>query len=290
MSYMLYIVILIEIYTVLSLSLNVVVGYAGLVTLAQAALYGVGAYVATLLMVNLHWGFLPALLLAVVGTVLSSFLITAASMRFKGDYFILAALAFQVIVYSVINNWVTVTKGPFGIAGIPKPDLFGIHLDSLLTFSLFGLVITVMVGGLIYMVLHSAFGRTLQAIRDDEIAATTLGKKASSFKIRSIAISAGCAAVAGTLYATFITYIDPSTFTTDDSLLLLCMVLLGGTGNFKGPIVGAVILVLLPEALRLLAIPDSVSANLRMIIYGIALIVMMLVRPQGIAGKYKFES
>jgi len=289
MNYLLHLIVLIELYVMLALSLNLMVGYTGLLTLAHAAFYGLGAYATTLLMVNWGFDFLFALILAIAGTVLLSFLISFASLRFRGDYFILATLAFQVIVFAVLYNWVDLTRGPYGIPGIPKPSLLGIKIDSLLSFSLFGFVVACLIAGFLALIFRSPFGRTLQAIRDDELAATALGKNVMSFKVRSVAIASGCAAVAGALYATYVTFIDPTSFTIDESILMLSMVIVGGTGNLKGPMVGAVMLIVLPELLRFLAIPDAVAANIRLIIYGFLLIIMMHVRPQGLAGKYQFE-
>lgn len=289
MNYLLHLVVLLELYVILALSLNLMVGYTGLVTLAHAASYGIGAYISTLLMVNFGFDFLSSLILSIAGVSLLSFLISFSSLRFRGDYFILVTLAFQIIAFTILYNWVDVTRGPFGIPGIPKPNIFGVKIDSLLAFSAFGFVLMVLVLGMLTVLFRSPFGRTLQAIRDDELAVTALGKEVTSFKVRSVAIASTCAAVAGTLYATYVTYIDPTSFTLNESIVLLSMVIVGGTGNVKGPIAGAILLVLLPELLRLLTIPDSIAANLRLIIYGLLLILLMLFRPQGIAGKYEFE-
>jgi branched-chain amino acid transport system permease protein len=289
MNYFLHLIVLMELYLILSLSLNLMVGYTGLLTLAHAAFYGIGAYVCTLLMVDLGWPFLPSLALAIGGAFVLSMLISLSSLRFRGDYFILMTLAFQVIVFTILYNWVGVTRGPFGVPGIPKPSIFGLTIDSLASFSVFGFLCAALVAGFLTVVFRSPFGRALQAIRDDELAATALGKKHLSFKLRSVAIASSCAAVAGALYATYVTFIDPTSFTLDESILMLSMVIVGGTGNVRGPIVGALILVLLPEVLRFMAIPDSVAANTRLIIYGLLLILMMRFRPQGIAGRYQFE-
>jgi branched-chain amino acid transport system permease protein len=163
------------------------------------------------------------------------------------------------------------------------------RIDSLASFAALGFMLALSVTALLALAYRSPFGRTLQAIRDDEIAATSLGKNVVSFKMRSVALASGCAAVAGAMYATYVTFIDPTSFTTEESVLLLSMVVIGGTGNLKGPIVGSALLVLIPELLRFLAVPDSVAANLRMILYGLLLIVIMRFRPQGIAGKYRFD-
>ncbi|MBS1790501.1 MAG: branched-chain amino acid ABC transporter permease [Acidobacteria bacterium] len=289
MNYLLHLIIIIELNLLLTCSLNIMVGYTGLLTLAHAAFYGVGAYITALLMVNLGFGFLPSLIFAVIGCVSLSVLISLASLRFRGDFFILTTLALQVILFRILYNWTEVTQGPYGITNIPKPRILGMDFNSLESFSLLGFLLTTIVVGLLILILRSPFGRTLQAIRDDELAAIALGKSVMSFKVRSVSFASGCAAIAGALYATYITFIDPTSFTKEESMLMLAMVIVGGTGNIKGPIVGAFLLTLLPEFLRFLAIPDSLSANLRIIIYGLSLIVMMRFRPAGIAGKYQFE-
>lgn len=289
MNYFLHLIVLIELYVILSLSLNLMVGYMGLVTMAHAAFFGIGAYISTLLMINYGFDFLLSLLFAIAGAYVLSFFVSFSSLRFRGDYFILVTLAFQIIVFSILYNWIEITRGPYGIPGIPKPNIFGLKIDTLVSFSIFGFILMLIVCGILIVVFRSPFGRVLQAIRDDELATTSLGKGTASFKLRSVGIASVCAAVAGTLYATYVTYIDPTSFTLNESILLISMVIVGGTGNIKGPILGAILLVLLPELLRFLAIPDSFAANLRLIIYGLLLIILMRFRTQGIAGKYKFE-
>lgn len=289
MNYLLHLLVLFELYVILAMSLNLMVGYTGLVSLAHAAFYGVGAYLTTLLMVDLGLGFFQSLVIAACGAVALSLLISLASLRFRGDYFILATLALQVIIFSVLYNWISVTRGSYGITDIPRPSVAGIRLETLPAFAVFGLAVASVVVGFLTVVFRSPFGRTLRAIRDDEVAATSLGKNSLSFKSRSVAIASGCAAVAGGLYATYVTFIDPNSFTTEESMILLSMVVIGGTGNIRGPVVGAALLIAIPELLRFLSVPDAVAANLRLVIYGLMLVVIMRYRPQGIAGRYVFE-
>ena len=127
------------------------------------------------------------------------------------------------------------------------------------------------------------------AIRDDEISAVSLGKNVFSFRAKSFAISSSMAAISGGMFASYVTYIDPTSFTIDESILLLSMVLVGGTGNFIGPIIGSFTLIVFPELLRFINIPDSVAPNIRLIIYGMALVLLMNFRPKGIAGSYQYE-
>lgn len=289
MTYLLHLLILINIYAILALSLNLLVGYTGLITLAHAAFYGIGAYVAALSMIHLGLSFLPSLFLAVGVTGLLSFAVGAVFCRYRGESFVLTTLAFQVITYSILHNWVSVTRGPLGISGIPNPSLFGMEIDSTFKFFLFSIAVSLVVFAILYQLMHSPFGRTLKAIRDDELAALALGKNVFLFRIKSFVIGSSIAAVAGALYATYLTYIDPTCFNLDEAILLLSMVIVGGTGNVLGPLIGAVVLVLLPEALRFLAIPSTAAPNARLMIYGLLVILLMRFRRRGIAGTYAIE-
>jgi len=289
MNYIFHILVMICLYTILGLTLNLVVGYGGMLSLCHAAFYGIGAYASTLSMANAGWPYLPSLLVALLicGTI--AYLVSIPSIRFHGDFFVLATLAFQMIIFSILYNWTNFTKGPYGISGIPRPSLVGWRVTTPWMFFLLALVAAIVVGSAIWRLSHSPYGRALQAIRDDEMAAQALGKDVTRFRRSAFAITGMLAAVAGVLFAGYTSYIDPTSFTLDESVFILCVVIIGGAGNLRGPIVGAVILVLLPELLRFLRIPDAVAANARQIIYGLLLILMMRFRPQGIAGKYAFD-
>lgn len=288
MNYVLHILILINIYIVLALSLNVLVGYIGLISLCHAAFYGIGAYISALCMMKLGLGFPLATLAAVAGTVLLSFVISIPSLRLKNDYFILASLGFQIITFSVLYNWVDVTGGPYGITEIPRPDIFGIEINSTAIFFLLSCIITLVCSLLIYLIGHSPFGRALKAIREDELAASALGKNVPRFKVITFAIAAGFAAVAGSVYAGYMRFIDPSSFTIMESVFIMSIIIIGGTGNIKGPVAGVVLMMILPEALRFIGIPDTIAFNLRQIIYGIMIILIMRYKPQGLWGEYRF--
>lgn len=289
MNYLVHILIMISIYIILAGSLNLVVGYTGLLSLAQAAFYGLGAYVVTLLMMNMGINFFFCLGIAMFFCAMVSLVVSYSSLRLRGDYFILASLAFQIIIFTILYNWIDLTRGPYGIPGIPKPEIFGLRFDNLYKFLLLSGGIALVVLFIIKRVCNSSFGLVLKAIREDELSATAIGKNVSRFKILAFAISSGLAAIAGGLYATYVTYIDPTSFTLDESIFILTIVLVGGSGNLKGPIIGTFLMILLPEGLRFLGIPNSVAANVRQIIYALILILLMRFRPQGIAGEYKFD-
>jgi branched-chain amino acid transport system permease protein len=288
MSYLLHILIMVNIYAVLALSLNLLVGYAGLISICHAAFYGIGAYTGTLLMVEVGLGFWPALLLAVLATVLLSLMISVPALRLSGDYFVLASLGFQVIVFTVLYNWTDLTRGPYGISGIPQPSFWGLEIGSPMAYFFFTGTIALVCVGLLHLIGQSPFGRILKAIREDEMAASALGKNISHFKITAFAIAAGFAAVPGVLFAGYMHYIDPTSFTIMESIFILSIIIIGGTGNTVGPLLGTVLLLFLPEALRFLGMPDAIAANMRQVIYGLVLIVMLRFRPQGLRGEYRF--
>lgn len=289
MNYILHLLVLLTIYLILSFSLNVLVGYTGLLSLAHAAFYGIGAYTSSLLMIKWKVSFPLALLAGVGMAVLLSLLVAAPSLRLKGDYFVLASLGFQVIVFNVLHNWATLTNGPLGIPGIPKPSIFGVKISSIPAFLAFSSILSACCIFILVGILKSPFGRTLKAIREDELATLALGKHITAFKIQAFVIACGIAAVAGSLYAWYVTFIDPTSFNLNESIFIIAVVLVGGSGNIKGPVVGTLFMILLPEILRFLRIPDTVAANARQMIYGALLIFLMRYRPQGIAGEYKFE-
>ncbi len=288
MEYFLHILIYIGIYIILSLSLNLLVGYTGLLSIAHAAFYGVGAYVAALLALKIHSPFLLNLVLAVIGAAVIGILLGFPSLRIKEDYFAIATFAFQVIIFSVLNNWVTFTGGPMGLPGIPQPEIFGYIVSSHLEYLVLVGILCALTIWVCHHIVNSPFGRVLTAIREDEIFTQAFGKNIAAFKIKVFMISSALAAVAGVLYATYISFIDPTSFTIMESIFIISIVIIGGAGSLWGPAVGSAVLVSLPEILRFIGLPNAVAANLRQIIYGALLVICMLWRPQGLMGKYSF--
>lgn len=289
MNYVIHLLIMICLYVMLVQSLNLVVGYSGLLSLSHAAFYGFGAYVSTLLMMNVGWSFIPSLAATVIATGILAWLVSFPATRLHGDFFVLATLGFQMIAFAILYNWVEVTQGSSGIPGVPSPSMFGFRITTPPAFLVLALLAAIICCGLVWWLTTSPYGRALQAIREDEIAAASLGKDINAFKRSSFAWSGAIAAVPGVLFATYSSYIDPTSFELKESIFILCMLVIGGAGNLRGPIIGAVVLILLPEFFRFLSVPDSVAANLRQIFYGLALVVMMRLRPQGIAGRYAFD-
>lgn len=285
MDYLLHILVVIGIYSVLAVSLDLVAGRTGLLSLAHAAFYGIGAYTSALLAVHWGWPFLltvPAAMGVAAGV---SFMVSLSSLRLYGDYFVIATFGFQMILFSVFNNWMDLTRGPLGIPGIPQPVIFGWDVNSNFEFVVLTAAFATPAYLVIALITRSPSGRVLHAIREDEVFAKACGKDTLRFKVTAFAVSSALAAMAGALYAHYITYIDPTSFTVMESILILSMVIIGGAGSMWGPLVGAIVLVSLPEALRFVGLPTVAAANLRQIIYGLLLVIMMMTRPQGLVGR-----
>lgn len=286
MEYILHIVIMICIYAVLVLSANLPVGMANLLTMCQAAFYGIGAYIGTFFLMQFDLPFILLAMLVMGFTGLFSLIVSYASVKLKNDYFILGTLGFQMIAYTILYNWTDVTRGPYGIPGIPTIKLFGIvELSGIVGYCVLAIVVAAVSIWLFRMIKSSPFGRVLKAMRSDELSVRALGRNTTLLKVQTFFISAAFSGLAGLIYASYVSYIDPTSFTLDESIFIITALFIGGVGNVKGPVLGAVFVVILPELLRFVGLPDAVAANLRQIIYGVALVVVMFVRPQGLLGE-----
>ncbi len=289
MEYLLHILVISGIYIILTLSLNLIVGYTGLPTLGHAAFSCIGAYVSSLLALNFGVSPWIGLIIGACAGALLGVVIGYPSLRLKGDYLALTTFGLGVIVYSIAKNWVSVTRGPMGLPGIPQFSVFGVQLSEIwLYLILVGVFVWVTIF-VMRRIVNSPFGRILRSIREDEIASEAMGKDTAKHKLLVFIIGAFFAAIAGSLYAHYITFIDPSSFTVMESITILLMVIFGGMGSITGSIVGATILVVFPELLRFLGMPSSIAAQTRQMIYGLLLIVLMIKRPQGIMGRYRFK-
>ena len=286
MEYLLHIGIMLCIYVILVLSTNLTVGMANLLTMCQAAFYGIGAYIGTFFLMQFNLPFVVIALIVMALTGLTSIVISYASVKLKGDYFILATLGFQMIVYTILYNWISVTRGPYGIPGIPAIKLFGVwSLNGIYSYFFLSLVLVMAVVWFFGQLQRSPYGRMLKAIRTDELSAQALGRNTIQLKSWAFFISAAFAGLAGTVYASYVSYIDPTSFTLDESIFIITALFIGGIGSrVWGSVVGAAVVVILPELLRFVGLPDAVAANLRQIIYGVVLIVLMFVKPQGLLG------
>jgi branched-chain amino acid transport system permease protein len=274
-----------SIYVLLGLSTNLLVGIAGIFSVSQAAVFGVGAYIVAFFLMNDVMGFVPALGIAAAGCVILNILVSLPALRVSGDYFVVTSFGIQLLASAVFTNWTAGTGGANGLPGIPPPDLFGKALDN--TGQLVLLCASAMVLGCLafWLIMRAPFGRLVRAIREDELAVAAAGKNVLRAKVSAAALAGAFAGTAGGLYATFLSFIDPSSFDLDASILLLTMVVVGGARTLIGSIIGPFLLLALPQFLTLIDIPTTIAAAARQLMYGVLLIVFMLFRPQGIAGE-----
>ena len=287
MEYLIHLAIIFAIYAILGVSLNLVVGYTGLLSVSHIAFYGIGAYTTAILLSQSSIGFFLSVVLGIVITFIASLLIGSVLSKFKDDYFALGSLGFGTIVFAIFLNWQNLTRGPRGIYGISKPELFGIDFSNNLYFLILALAFLSLIYIASRFIVNSSFGRVLRAIREDEATIQIFGYNTLYFKLMIFAISAIMAAVAGSIFASYITFVDPSSFNFMESILILAMIILGGLANLRGSILGALFLILLPEILRFVGFPADIAAQMRQVVYGVILILLMLYRPQGLIGEYK---
>ena len=277
-DYVVDVAVLSGIYIILALGLNVVVGYTGLLNLGFVAYYAIGAYSYALLNTRLGIGFWTALPVSVVLTTLAGFLLAVPALRLKGDYLAIVTLGFGEIVRLVLNNWDSFTKGPNGISGIAPPSLGDMVIGKISHYYYLVLFFVILSFFIMRRVEDSKIGRAWIAIREDGIATSAMGINTMLYKLYSVAFGAFWAGLAGCLFAAKMRFVSPESFTFMESVLILCMVIIGGIGSIAGVIIGAVVLVFLPEVLR--------DAQMyRMLIVGCGLVFLMVFRPQGLFGR-----
>jgi branched-chain amino acid transport system permease protein len=283
-QYIIHLSILIGIYLILAISLQVSMGFTGIPNFGHMAFFGIGAYTSALLVLDefpFWFAFLSAGILAMIFGYVLSLLVK----KLKGDYLALATISFSFVIGAILLNWISLTKGPSGIPGIPKPSLFGINFSSTFAFLILTLVICAACYFLIKRITDSPFGKVLESVRDDELASKTLGKNTSKAKNIALMISAFFTGLAGSLYAHYISYIDPSFFTMMAVMPILCIIIIGGLASLKGTVIATIIIVVLPEPLRFIGFSSSIIGPMRQIIYAILLLVILLYAPKGIYGK-----
>src|SRR5882724_4610733 len=201
MDYILHIAILVGIFSILAISLDLLVGYTGFLSISHAAFYGLGAYTSALIAVRFGGSFVTGVFAGMAVAALISFVVSLPSLRLQDDYFVIATFGFQMILFSVFNNWMEVTRGPLGIPGIPQPEIFGWQIDTHSEFLILSAGFAAFAYFVVWRITNSPFGRVLHAIREDEVFAKSLGKNTLRFKVTAFAVSAALAASAGSLYA-----------------------------------------------------------------------------------------
>ena len=281
-NYVLNVGILCLLYSLLSLSLNFVTGYTGIVVLGQAGFYGIGAYSYSILATKLGLTFLPATILAMAIAFCFGLLIGLPTLRLKGNYLSNVTMGFCEILRIVELNWTELTGGPFGLKNIPSPEIFGIAFKTprMKYYLILALVVLTII--VIKNILASRSGRAFSAIKGDEVAAEAMGVNVFRYKLLAFAIAAAVAGLAGAFYGSYVNYIDSTNFSYNQSIQILSMTIMGGLGSIPGSIIGSVFFIILPEVLRFLT-------SYRQVFYGVALVLMIMFKPDGILGGFSLR-
>ncbi|MBC8718663.1 MULTISPECIES: branched-chain amino acid ABC transporter permease [Brucella/Ochrobactrum group] len=263
-------------FSIAAMGLNLTLGYAGQVSLAQAAFMGIGAYITALMTLNgIHWG------LAAIISIISSFavglLLGYPALRVQHHFLAFVTLAFNTLLFLVLRNEEQITGGSFGLVGMERPSFFGISTDSNIAFYYFSLVCFLLAAGTLWWILRSPWGRSFKALRENPIRAESLGLKVRRQTLLAFAIGSAFGGLAGAMQAPLVQFIEPSSFALIHSLKLLLMVVVGGSGFFFGPMLGAAVVIILPEVLRF-------TEGYYLIIYAFLVIVLMVYSPNGLIG------
>ncbi len=282
-SYVMHLIIFSGIYIIFALSYDIVVGYLGMLSLAHPAFHGIGAYTSVLLVMKLDVPYIIALPVAGVMASIIALAVGFPALRLSYHSFAIVTLAFTLITKAVWINWISLTNGPMGIPGVPRPTidipfLGAIHVETLTDYYYFTLVLVILVCLFIYLMVNSRVGRALLSIRENEVLAETLGVNAFKYRMIAFAMGAFFAGIAGSVTAHYITFLGPEFTDFYYITMLLIMVILGGSGTVHGVIIGAVAFTFIPEYLR-------ISTEFRDVIYGFILLFTIIFMPYGIGGK-----
>jgi len=273
-SYGIYLMTLFCVYLMATFGLNLTVGYAGQMSLGHAAFFGIGAYHAAILL-KLGWPFFAVLPIAGVACFMIGLALGFPALRVQHHYLAFATLGFNVLVYLVMRNEEKVTGGTFGISGIPRPSFFGYSLDGALPFFYFTFVSVIVVALVLWWLLRSPWGRAFAALRDNPIRAESLGINITAYTLLAFAIGAACAGIGGVYFAALVQFIEPAPFHVSASLTMLLAIIVGGSGRFFGPVLGTIVVVLLPEWLRFMQ-------NWYLAVFGFAVVALMIWLPGGL--------
>ncbi len=273
-NYGIYLMTLLCVYLMAAFGLNLIVGYAGQMSIGQAAFYGIGAYQAAILL-KLGWPFFVVLAIAAVVCFVVGLALGFPALRVQHHYLAFATLGFNVLVFLVMRNEEQLTGGTFGISDIPRPSFFGYALDGALPFFYFTLGSVIVLAALLWWLLRSPWGRAFAALRDNPIRAESTGVNITAYTLLAFAIGAACAGIGGVYLAALVNFIEPGQFHLSVSLMMLLAVIVGGSGRFFGPVLGSVVVILLPEWLRFLQ-------DWYLAIFGFAVIALMVFLPGGL--------
>lgn len=274
--YALHLCVMVGIFAILTLSLNLICGWAGMLSLGHAGFWLIGAYTTALLCAQQGVSFWFGLLASIALTALSGLLLGLPALRWSGHFLAVITIAFGIIVQTLSVNWEWLTNGNEGVSNIPRPSLFGYRLTANLAFYYLVLAMLAVVCVLMQRFIASGYGRALKALRDDETAAACMGVNIARFKVLAFVLSAGLAGMAGSLYASYVRFLNPDSFGLDVSIRVFIMVVIGGIGSIAGSILGSLTVYVLPEILRPLQ-------QFYYVIWGVVVIIVMLFLPNGLA-------
>jgi branched-chain amino acid transport system permease protein len=275
--YHLHVLIMAGIFTILALSLNLLLGYTGQLSLGHAAFFGIGAYTAALLTHTLDWSSGLALPSAAATAGLAGWAIGRLALKLRGAYFVLVTISFAGVISLVSVNWMELTNGPLGLPGVPAPELGPWTLRTKRAYYYLVLAATALAYLVCHRLVHSRIGRALVALRENEPLAESVGIDATRYLVLAAVISAALAGVAGSLYAHYTRFVSPEVFLFTYTVTMVIMVVAGGQGTLVGPVVGALLFTALPEALR-----EAVSWQWQMLAYGVVLVALVFFLPRGI--------
>lgn len=273
-SYGIYMATLWAVYLMAAMGLNLTVGYAGQISIGHAAFMGVGAYTAAVLM-KMGFSFFAVLPAAALSCFVLGLVLGFPALRVTHHYLAFATLGFNVLIYLVIRNEEWLTGGTFGIAGIPRPAVGGHGLDGALEYFYFSYGSLLLLGLGMWLLLRSPWGRAFAALRDNPIRAESLGVNITAYTLLAFSIGAAYAGIAGAYFASLVQFVEPAPFHAGQSLMMLLMIIVGGSGRFFGPVLGSILVILLPEWLRF-------AQNWYLAIFGFAVVVLMVWLPDGL--------
>jgi branched-chain amino acid transport system permease protein len=277
-----YLLTLTMVYLMATFGLNLTVGYAGQMSLGQAAFFGIGAYVAAIAL-KAGIPFLAVLPIAGVACFVVGLALGFPALRVQHHYLAFATLGFNVLVFLVMRNEEKLTGGTFGISSIPRPTILGVSFEGYLAYFYFTLAGLVALAAALWWLLRSPWGRAFAALRDNPIRAESLGVNITAYTLLAFAIGAACAGVGGVYYASLVEFIEPGPFHFSTSLMMLLAVIVGGSGRFFGPVVGTIVIILLPEVLRSSSIESlKFMQKWYLVFFGLAVVALMIWLPGGI--------
>ena len=276
-AYHLHVAIMAGIFGVLALSLNLLLGYTGQLSLGHAAFFGIGAYTSALLTLTLEWSFWPALAAAIALAGAAGWFIGRLSLKLRGAYFVLVTISFAGVISLVSVNWIELTNGPLGLPGVPAPELGPWPLRTKTAYYYLVLAAVALSYVVSRRLVGSRIGRAFVALRENEALAESIGVDVTHYLVLAAVVSAAMAGLGGSLYAHYTRFVSPEVFLFSYTVTMVIMVVAGGKGTLAGPLVGAVLFTALPEALR-----AAMSWQWQMLAYGVLLVLLVVFMPRGI--------